>query len=114
MNTTDAPGNIPNHLVWSILGTIASTILCCMICVSLPGIGTGIAAIVFSSKVDSLLRMGDIEGARHASKTAKTLNLVTAGFVALAAILFIVSLVMLGTDGYMEYMQRMREMRGQS
>ena len=51
--------NIPNYLVQSILVTI----FCC-----LP---SGIAAIVFSSQVNSKLAVGDFEGASESSRKAK-------------------------------------------
>lgn len=61
---------VNNYLVWSILVTI----FCC-----LP---FGIAAIVFSSKVNTLLAQGNYAGAMDASKKAKTWCIVGAiGFV---------------------------------
>ncbi|MBK9249804.1 MAG: CD225/dispanin family protein [Ignavibacteria bacterium] len=51
--------NVPNYLVQSILVTI----FCCM--------PTGIAAIIFSSQVNSKLAVGDFEGATDSSKKAK-------------------------------------------
>ena len=51
--------NVPNYLVQSILVTI----FCC-----LP---SGIAAIVFSSQVNTKLAAGDYDGAMDSSKKAK-------------------------------------------
>lgn len=51
---------VPNHMV----GAILTTLFCCLI--------GGIIAIIYSSQVNSKLAMGDIEGAKAASKTAKT------------------------------------------
>ncbi len=59
------PAAVPNHLAWAIVSTILATCLCCPL-----GL-VGIVAIVFSTKVNSLLRAGDIDGARRASDTAK-------------------------------------------
>ena len=73
MNTTAAPGNIPNYLVWAIASTVFSLCLCC----GIPGLITGIAAIVFSSQVNSKLLAGDIDGALKASNTAKILCWIT-------------------------------------
>ncbi|MBX6390224.1 MAG: CD225/dispanin family protein [Frankia sp.] len=54
------PGQpIPNYLVQSILATL----FCCM--------PTGIAAIVFSTRVQPKQAMGDIHGALEASKKAR-------------------------------------------
>lgn len=61
-----APGTVPNHLAWAIISTVLATCLCCPL-----GL-IGIVAIVFSSKVNSLLRVGDLAGAQRASNTAKT------------------------------------------
>ena len=57
---------IPNHLAWAIVSTVLATCLCCPL-----GL-VGIVAIVFSSKVNSLLAQGDIAGAQRASASAKT------------------------------------------
>ena len=54
------PPHVPNHLVWAILVTI----FCC-----LP---FGIVSIVYASKVNGLVTVGDIDSARKASKSAKT------------------------------------------
>lgn len=56
-----------NYLVWSIL----TTVLCC--------IPTGIAAIVYSSKVESLWREGRREEARKSAANAKMWCLISAG-----------------------------------
>jgi hypothetical protein len=50
---------VENYLVWAIL----STICCC--------IPFGIPAIVFASQVNSKLALGDVTGAREASRKAK-------------------------------------------
>ncbi len=50
----------PNYLAWSIV----TTILCC-----LP---FGIVSIVYAAQVNSKWQSGDYEGARLASKNAKT------------------------------------------
>jgi hypothetical protein len=55
--TQDPP---PNYLAWSIV----TTILCC-----LP---FGIVSIVYAAQVNSKWQSGDVEGARLASKNAKT------------------------------------------
>lgn len=109
MNTPVANGNVPNYMIWSILGTIASAVICCFNCISILGIGTGIVAIVFSNKVNSLLLQGDIDGARVASNNAKTWNLVTGGILALSIVLFIVLMMTVGMSGYMEQIEALRE-----
>lgn len=51
--------NVSNHMVLAVL----TTIFCCLI--------GGIIAIIYASQVNTKLAMGDIEGAKAASKTAK-------------------------------------------
>ncbi|MBU4198861.1 MAG: CD225/dispanin family protein [Verrucomicrobia bacterium] len=63
------PGGAPaqsvsNYLVWSIL----TTVFCC-----LP---SGIAAIIYSSKVNTALALGDYSAALEASKKAKMWNII--------------------------------------
>jgi hypothetical protein len=57
-NTTNQT-YVPNYLAFSII----TTLLCC-----LP---FGIAAIIYSSKVNEKLAAGDVDGAEEASKKAK-------------------------------------------
>ena len=60
------PPKIDNYMVWSVLAT-----LFCF----LP---TGIAAIVYSSQVNSKLAAGDVAGATKAANNAKTWIIVSA------------------------------------
>ena len=94
-----APGSVPNHLVWAIISTVLSTVLCCT-CISLPGIGTGIAAIIYSVQVNKKLNAGDFDGAARASNTTKILCWVTTAFVILSLIYFCYSLATVGFDGF--------------
>jgi Interferon-induced transmembrane protein len=103
MNTTAAPGSIPNHLAWSIVSTVLATCLCCPL-----GL-IGIVGIVFSNKVNTLLNQGDLEGASRASDTAKTWCWVA---TALAIIGLLINIVMFATGGMESYMQYMQQMQG--
>jgi len=103
MNTTAAPGSIPNHLAWSIVSTVLATCLCCPL-----GL-IGIVGIVFSNKVNTLLNQGDLAGARRASDTAKTWCWVA---TALAIIGLLLNIVMFATGGMESYMQYMQQMQG--
>lgn len=70
-----------NYLAWSII----STILCC-----LP---TGIAAIVYSTRVDTKFNIGDYVGAQQASDSARKWNigsLIGGGVYALMVIGFMI------------------------
>ena len=69
----------PNYLVWAIL----TTVLCC-----LP---LGIAAIVFSSQVNSKWMAGDFAGAQEASRKARLFSIWSA--VAGGAILLIWAII---------------------
>ena len=104
-----ASGTIPNYMIWSIISTILAFFVCCLSCLSFPGIITGIVAIVFSTKVNTLLNQGDLEGARQASRKAKIWAWVTTGFLIAGVVLFLFSLAFMGVDGYMEQMQQFQQ-----
>ena len=93
------PRPVPNYLAWSIIATVFATFLCCT-CISIPGIGTGIAAIIYSMQVNKKLNAGDLEGAARASNTTKILCWVTTALVALAFVYFCYSLMTVGVDGF--------------
>ncbi|MCW4455719.1 CD225/dispanin family protein [Flavobacterium sp. MXW15] len=95
-----APGSIPNHLAWAIVATVLATCLCCPL-----GL-VGIVAIVFSSKVNSLLAQGDIDGARRASDNAKTWCWVATALAIIGLLINIVYFATVGTTGYMEMLQQ--------
>lgn len=90
---------IPNHLAWSITMTVLCFLICCT-CYAIPGIVTGIVAIVFSSKVNALLNQGDIAGATRASGNAKVWAWVTTGIFILAIVVSAISFATLGVDGF--------------
>jgi len=104
-----ASGTVPNHLLWSIIVTILAFFVCCMSCVSFLGIITGIVAIVFGTKVNTLLSQGDLEGARRASKNARIWAWVTTGLLILGIVVFVISLATLGVDGYMQQMEQFQQ-----
>lgn len=100
MNTLNPSGSIPNHLVWSIISTILATCLCCPV-----GL-IGIVAIVFSSKVNTLLGQGDLEGAQRASNTAKLWCWIT---TAIAIIGLVVTAILIATGGMEQYAETLRQ-----
>ncbi len=102
MNTTAAPGSIPNHLAWAIIATVLATCLCCPL-----GL-IGIVAIVQSNKVNSLLNQGDLDGARRASDSAKTWCWVA---TALAIIGVLINIGMVATGGMASYMEQMQQLQ---
>ncbi len=102
---------IPSYLPWSITATVLSFLSCCIVCYTFPGIITGVVAIVFSTKVNTLLRQGDINGALQASRNAKIWTWVTAGIFVAAILVFFISLAMMG--GIEGYMERIHEVQRQ-
>jgi hypothetical protein len=72
---------IPNYL-WQ---SIVVTVLCC-----LPA---GIPAIVYSTRVQNLQQLGDIQGALDASRKARTWCIVSAGVTVAALVLYIIVVI---------------------
>jgi interferon-induced transmembrane protein len=100
-----APGSIPNHLAWAIISTVFSLCLCC----GIPGLITGIIAIVFSTQVNTKLGAGDIEGARNASNKAKILCWVTTACAILGLLGVIYSFTFgEGMAGYEQMMEQIQ------
>lgn len=103
MNSPNAPGaNIPNHLVWAIVATVLATCLCCPL-----GL-IGIVAIVYSSKVNTLLNQGDFQGARQASDTAKTWCWVATALAIIGLVLNVVGSMTGMSTQYLEQLQHMQ------
>lgn len=98
------PSSIPNYLVWSILITIASLCLCCIV-----GTIPGIVAIVFSSQVNSKLAAGDQAGAEQASRNAKLWCWITTGLCIVGLLLNVVWFAMGGTEQYMEMIRQVQQ-----
>ena len=98
--STPAPGSIPNYLAWSIIATVLATCLCCPL-----GL-IGIVAIVFASKVNTLLNQGDIAGAQRASANAKTWCWVATALAILGLLINIVVFATGGTESYLQMMQQ--------
>ncbi len=103
MNTSVAPGNVPNHLAWAIVSTVLASCLCCPL-----GL-LGIVAIVQSNKVNTLLNQGDLAGARSASDSAKTWCWVA---TALAIIGLLLNIGWFAMGGFASYMETMQQMQG--
>lgn len=88
---------VPNYLVWSIIVTVLSVLLC-----NIFALPTGIVGIVFSTQVDSKLRTGDYDGAVKSSKNAKIWCWVTTGLEILSIVLglLFLALVIIGSVQY--------------
>ncbi len=77
-NNSGLPPKPDNYLVWAIL----STIFCC-----LP---TGIASIIFASKVNEAYARGEYEEAQKAAKNAKMWALIGAGISVFIWLIYII------------------------
>lgn len=90
---------IPNHMVWAIVSTVIATIITMLTCCCLPlGLPSGIAAIVYSMRVNKHFEIGDITGALAASKAAKTWCWVTTALAIVFSVLLVFSLMVNGMD----------------
>ncbi|MFD5867850.1 CD225/dispanin family protein [Corynebacterium sp. NPDC060344] len=85
-----------NFLVPSIFATIGGFLFCCLL-----GLPSGIAAIIYGNKVDSLWNMGDYQGAQDASNKAKTWMIVTAVLAGIGLIANIIVFASGGADVYL-------------
>jgi hypothetical protein len=82
------PTTVPNYLVQSILATL----FCCM--------PAGIVAIVFAAQVNGKLAAGDIAGAQHASKNAKTWTWVSFGVgIGVVVMYLLIGLIVAASEG---------------
>ncbi|MFZ5636511.1 MAG: CD225/dispanin family protein [Pseudomonadota bacterium] len=106
MNTSVAPGNVPNHLAWAIISTVLASCLCCPL-----GL-LGIVAIVQANKVNTLLNQGDLTGARNASDSAKTWCWVATALAIIGLLINVGWFAMGGMASYMDYMETARQMHG--
>lgn len=90
---------VPNHMVWAIVSTVIATLVTMFTCCCLPlGLPSGIAAIVFASRVNKHFEVGDIAGALQASKTAKLWCWVTTALAIVFTVLLIMSLALNGME----------------
>ncbi|MEP2774875.1 MAG: GYF domain-containing protein [Luteolibacter sp.] len=89
--------NIQTYMVPSIVATVLSA-LSMLVCCLAPGIITGIVAIVYASKVDSLKVQGEYIGAASASQTAKVWMIVTYSLLGMVVITGVV-LMIIGSLG---------------
>jgi hypothetical protein len=93
---------IPNYLAWSIVVTILSLCLCCVI-----GTIPGIVAIVFAAKVNGALDRGDFAEAKRSSDTAKLWAWITTGLCVLG---LLVNLALIAGGGMANYTERLQQL----
>lgn len=101
---TSASTGIPTYLVWSIIVTVLSLCVCCII-----GTIPGIVAIVFATKVKSSLDAGDISGAQQASNTAKIWCWVATGLCIVGLLANVAWVMTGGMASYMDAMQQIEQ-----
>lgn len=94
------PGSIANSLPWAIVATVLATCLCCPL-----GL-LGVVAIVYASKVTTLLNRGDLDGARQAAATAKIWCWVTTALAIIGLICNILFFALGGNEAYMEFVRQ--------
>ncbi|TCZ85020.1 CD225/dispanin family protein [Lysobacter sp. N42] len=98
---------VPTYLAWSIIGTVLSLCLCCII-----GTIPGIVAIVFSTQVNSALNRGDYVAAQRASSNARLWCWITTALNILG-LLWVSYVVATGQWGdMMEQFEAMQAMQG--
>lgn len=111
-NTPNAPLEeprrpVPTYLAWSIVATVLSLCLCCII-----GTIPGIVAIVFSTQVNSAFNRGDYAAAQRASSNARIWCWITTGLNILG-LLWTSYIVATGQWGaMMEQFEAMQSMQG--
>jgi predicted secreted protein len=102
-NHSQAPqkNEIPNHMLWAVISTVAATFFSMCTCCFIPlGLPSGIVAITFANKVNTLLAMGDVAGAKEASSKAKLWSWVTTAIAIIFGLWFVFS-IMLNVLGVM-------------
>lgn len=103
----DSRQPVPNYMAWSIVITIVSLCVCCII-----GTIPGIVAIVFSSKVNGALDRGDYAGAQQASKNAKLWAWIATGLCIVGLLINIWAYSTGGMAQYQEMLQQMQAAQG--
>jgi hypothetical protein len=101
---SEAPykNEIPNHMLWAVIATVTATFFSMCTCCFIPlGLPSGIIAITFANKVNTLFGTGDIRGAQEASKNAKLWSWITTAIAIIFGLLFAFSMIMnlLGVAG---------------
>ncbi|MDR2871358.1 MAG: CD225/dispanin family protein [Xanthomonadaceae bacterium] len=104
MNTATPPNGGP-YLIWSIVITTLSVLTLCF-CFPIIALPPGIAGIVFATRVNAKLGMGDTIGAEQAAKNAKLFCIIATVLFVLAFVAYFVFLALgVGTQ-YLEEVRR--------
>ena len=97
----------PNdYKVWSIVNLVVSILFCCQ-CLSIASLVLSIIALMKSNDVNKYNMMGESSAilAQDASKTAKTLNIISSILLAVNFAIDIVYMLIWGIAGIAEAMQ---------
>lgn len=97
----------PNdYKVWSIVNLVVSILFCCS-CTGIVSLVLSIIALMKSNDVNKYNMMGESSAilAQDASKTAKTLNIISSILLAIGFITSIIYMLIYGITGIAEAMQ---------
>jgi hypothetical protein len=98
----------PNdYKIWSIVNLVISILFCCS-CTGLISLVLSIIALMKSNDVNKYIMMGESSAvlAQDASKTAKTLNIISSILLAVGFILSIVYMLIYGVAGIAQALQQ--------
>lgn len=95
-----------DYKVWSIVNLVISIIFCCS-CTGIVSLILSIIALMKSNDVNKYNMMGESSAilAQDASKTAKTLNIISSILLAIGFITSIIYMLIYGLKGIAEAMQ---------
>ncbi|KFN42417.1 hypothetical protein N789_13755 [Arenimonas oryziterrae DSM 21050 = YC6267] len=101
-------------MIWAVISTVVATLASMMACCCLPlGLPSGIAAIVYASKVNPLLAAENEIGAMEASRKAKMWCWVTtilgSVFLILVVLSFVLQMLGVVNEDYLEDLKRQIE-----
>ena len=98
----------PNdYKVWSIVNLVVSILFCCCSCTGIVSLVLSIIALMKSNDVNKYNMMGESSAilAQDASKTAKTLNIISSILLAIGFITSIIYMLIYGITGIAEAIQ---------
>lgn len=98
----------PNdYKVWSIVNLVISILFCCSSCTGIVSLVLSIIALMKSNDVNKYNMMGESSAilAQDASKTAKTLNIISSILLAIGFITSIIYMLIYGITGIAEAMR---------
>lgn len=98
--------DVPNYLIQSVLLVFFSTVLCCFTCISIIALPFAIVALIYSSQVNTKLKLGNIEGAMDYSRKAKIWCWVSFSILLCCIILMVLYFVLVIAMGFSPNLNR--------